>query len=275
MDLLHGQRLDQAGLDPEQRAEAARLLATSVLDQVLVHGFFHADPHFGNLLVSREPDGVRLALLDWGLVGRLTPRMRYLVGDMLSAVVAQDAPGMVRVLTEMGVAPGTGENPALAQDLEDLLERVHSVPLGQIDTAGLLMELMEISRRNHTRLQVQYALMQKTFMEMEGVCRELDPGMPFTLSPSCIAFLREKVAGDYLVMSDDLASKVLKETYGLGETVVRAFQAGVDVLLVCGHEAGDMQAAHAALLEAVRSGEITEEDLDARLAGILRLKQKP
>ncbi|MCA1905889.1 MAG: hypothetical protein LDL11_04775, partial [Desulfarculus sp.] len=176
MDLLHGQRLDQAGLDPEQRAEAARLLATSILDQVLVHGFFHADPHFGNLLVSQEPDGVRLALLDWGLVGRLTPRMRYLVGDMLSAVVAQDASEMVRVLTEMGVAPGTGENPALAQDLEDLLERVHSVPLGEIDTAGLLMELMEISRRNHTRLQVQYALMQKTFMEMEGVCRELDPG---------------------------------------------------------------------------------------------------
>ena len=175
MDLLHGKRLDQAGLNQEQRSEAARILANSILEQVLIHGFFHADPHPGNLLVNLEQPELRLALLDWGLAGRLTPRMRYLVGDMLSAVVAQDAPDMVRVLTEMGVAPGSGENPALAQDLEDLLERVHSVPLGQIDTASLLMELMEISRRNQTRLQVQYALMQKTFMEMEGICRELDP----------------------------------------------------------------------------------------------------
>ncbi len=175
MDLVHGQRLDQAGLSQQQRSEAARILARSILDQVLVHGFFHADPHPGNLLVNLEGPELRLVLLDWGLAGRLSPRMRFLVGDMLGAVVDGDAAGMVRVLTEMGVTPISGDNPALVQDVEDLLERVHSVPLGQIDTAELIMELMELSRVHRIRVQVQFALMHKTFMEMEGLCRELDP----------------------------------------------------------------------------------------------------
>lgn len=110
-------------------------------------------------------------------------------------------------------------------------------------------------------------------MTANVVYSELDPDLPFTLSPSCIAFLRKKVVGEYLVMSDDLASKVLKEAYGLGETVVRAFKAGVQVLLISGNEKGDVETAYKALLEAVRSGDTAAEELDERLAGILRLKQ--
>ncbi|MBC7247571.1 MAG: glycoside hydrolase family 3 protein [Actinobacteria bacterium] len=111
-------------------------------------------------------------------------------------------------------------------------------------------------------------------MTANVIYRELDPEVPFTLSPSCIAFLREKVAGEYLVVSDDLASKVLKEAYGLGSTVVHACKAGVQVLLISGYEKGDVETAYTALLEAARSGEITEEELDAHVAGILRLKQR-
>lgn len=125
-----------------------------------------------------------------------------------------------------------------------------------------------------SQFQAVAAAAPEFVMTANVVYRELDPDVPFTLSPTCVAFLKEKVSGDYLVMSDDLASKVLKEAYGLGETAVRACKAGVDVLLVCGHEAGDVHTAYTALLDAVRSGEITEEELDAHLAAILRLKKK-
>jgi len=110
-------------------------------------------------------------------------------------------------------------------------------------------------------------------MTANVIYRELDPELPFTLSPACIALLREEVEGDYLVMSDDLASKVLKESYGLGNTAVRACRAGVDMLLVSGYEKGDVEAAFNALLEAVRSGDIASGELDARVGGILRLKR--
>jgi beta-N-acetylhexosaminidase len=111
-------------------------------------------------------------------------------------------------------------------------------------------------------------------MTANVVYTELDPDTPFTLSTAGIAFLKENVGGDYLVVSDDLASKVLKEAYGLGATVVRAALAGVDVLLISGHEAGDAQAAFDALLEAVRVGDIAEETIDGRVAEILRVKEK-
>lgn len=126
----------------------------------------------------------------------------------------------------------------------------------------------------YAQFQAAAAAQPELVMTANVVYREVDPDLPFTLSPAGIAFLREKVAGDYLVVSDDLASKVLKETYGLGKTVVRACKAGVQVLLISGYEKGDVETAYTALLEAARSGEITEGELDARLAGILRLKQK-
>ncbi len=175
MDLVVGQRLDQAQLSIAQKKVLARQLAGVVLEQVLRRGFFHADPHPGNIMVQTGGPQPRLALLDWGLVGHLTPNMRYLIGDLMGAVVDRDAPGMVRTMHAMGAAPSTSENPALVGDVEELLERVHSVPLGQIDTGALILEVMEVMRVHHLRVQVQYALLDKALLEMEGLARELDP----------------------------------------------------------------------------------------------------
>ncbi len=111
-------------------------------------------------------------------------------------------------------------------------------------------------------------------MTANVIYSDLDPDLPFTLSPAGIGLLREKVIGGYLVISDDLASKVLKQAYGLGETAVQALRAGVDVLLISGHETGDVQAAYTAVLEAVRGGGITEEEIDERAARVLNLKQR-
>ncbi|MDD3719539.1 MAG: glycoside hydrolase family 3 N-terminal domain-containing protein [Actinomycetota bacterium] len=124
----------------------------------------------------------------------------------------------------------------------------------------------------YSQFLVAAAAGPELIMTANVVYTALDPDLPFTLSPSGIAFLREKVDSDYLVISDDLATKVLKEAYGLEGTVTRAVKAGVDVLLISGHEAGDVQAAYAAVLEAVRGGGIAEEVIDERVTSILHLK---
>jgi beta-N-acetylhexosaminidase len=82
------------------------------------------------------------------------------------------------------------------------------------------------------------------------------------------------VGGGYLIVSDDLASKVLKEAYTLAGTVVQAARAGVDVLLVSGYEAGDTQAAAAAVMQAVAGGELTQDEIDGRVKRILDSKKK-
>ncbi|MDY6793922.1 MAG: glycoside hydrolase family 3 N-terminal domain-containing protein [Actinomycetota bacterium] len=101
----------------------------------------------------------------------------------------------------------------------------------------------------------------------------IDPELPFTLSPKGIEFLRRNVDGEYLVISDDLASKVLKETYTLGKTVVSAATAGVDVLLISGNQPEDPGNACKAVLDAVKNGEVDEEILDDKVSRILELKQ--
>ena len=175
MDLVLGSRLQEADLSGAQKKALARQLSGAILEQVLKHGFFHADPHPGNLLVQTSGPQPRLALLDWGLVGRLTPKMRFLLGDMLIAVVEREALDLVRTLQAMGAAPAQGDETALVHDVEELLERMHSVPLRQIDTSALILDLLDFMRVHHLRVQPQFALLDKAFLEMEGLARELDP----------------------------------------------------------------------------------------------------
>ncbi len=176
MELIEGRRIEEAELTDSERKRLGRRLARTVLDMVLRHGFFHADPHPGNILVFRNSRGEPgLALVDWGLVGRLTQSMRFLVGDFLAALVDRDCDEMVRVLTEMGAAPSGADLPGLTSDVEQLLDLVHSRPLKDIDTGQVILEVMEIMRRHRLMAQTQYALLDKALLEMEGLARELDP----------------------------------------------------------------------------------------------------
>jgi beta-N-acetylhexosaminidase len=99
----------------------------------------------------------------------------------------------------------------------------------------------------------------------------LDPNLAFTLSPAGINLLRKTIGGDYLVITDDLGTKTLKETYTLRGAVTLAFNAGVDVLLVC--HSPDPLEAFGYMIDAVRSGEISEAQVDERVLKILQLKQ--
>ena len=82
MDFIEGARLDQAALPAEQARRLAVDGARSLFHQILVAGFFHADPHPGNLLVTS--DG-RICALDWGQVGQLTRRMRHFLAELFEA----------------------------------------------------------------------------------------------------------------------------------------------------------------------------------------------
>ena len=87
-----------------------------------------------------------------------------------------------------------------------------------------------------------------------------------------INFLRERIAGDYLVISDDLATETMKNKYSLSKTVTLAAKAGVDVLLISGNQPEDAQNAFKYLLEAVREGIVAEQDIDGSFTKILSLK---
>ncbi|MCF8032047.1 MAG: hypothetical protein K9K66_02255 [Desulfarculaceae bacterium] len=176
MELVKGLPLDKAELLPSQKKILAKDLTELLLDQVMLKGFFHGDPHPGNLMaVTRPGEDPRLAVLDWGLVGRLSDRDRYQLCDLLMATLQGDAPAVVRTWSDMGAVPPGGGDSSLEHDVSELLEEVQGSRDEPVDTAKIILDMMEIMRLHHLKVPMQYALADKALLELESVCRALDP----------------------------------------------------------------------------------------------------
>jgi ubiquinone biosynthesis protein len=168
--------LDAAGVD---RDALMRTLVDAWCQQVLVHGFFQADPHPGNLLV--EPDGAggaRLVLLDFGLAKELPESFRRDVLALLTAVLRRDAHELALVLDEMGFATRDGSLDALTAlartSLDVLGELAAAGSLGPARTARLGEELAERLRRNPVvRVPSHVVLLARTLGLLSGLARSL------------------------------------------------------------------------------------------------------
>lgn len=176
MEYLEGTRLTElsqlrtAGADGE---EVARRGAEVFLEMIFRDGFYHADPHPGNLLLL--PGGV-LGVLDCGMVGRLDERMREEIEDMLLAIVTGDAAHLTSLVTRLGSVPPETDQHALSADLSEFLSYHTGVALNQIHLGKVLGELTEIIRRHHIVLPTNIALLLRMLVLLEGTARLLKPG---------------------------------------------------------------------------------------------------
>ncbi len=161
--------LDQAGLD---RRTLAWNGAKATLAQVFDHGFFHADPHPGNIIAL--PGNV-IALVDFGMMGRLEGRLRALVGDLLFGVVERDVDLVIRALTDMGCVQVGRDSTALRRDLLDMLDEYYGVPLKRLDFRRLFEEGIDLFHRHRLKVPAGLVLMGKALVTEEGVGRMLDP----------------------------------------------------------------------------------------------------
>ena len=182
-------RLTAEGYD--LRSVAATLTRT-YLNQVFVHGIFHADPHPANILVT----GHKLGLVDFGIVGHLTRPMREALGDLLYALVEQSVDDMVYVIRRLGATHHTGDQDALRRDVQRLVSRYYDVSLESVPIADLLGDVMGVAFRNRLRLPADLALLARTVVVLEGVARSLDPSIVMAeyLEPFIVPLVRERYA---------------------------------------------------------------------------------
>lgn len=162
-------RLEAAGLDKKIIAVNG---AQVVLKQIFEHGFFHADPHPGNIFVL--PDNV-IAPLDFGMVGSLDNEEMEAVGALLTAFVKKDVKKIISVLDDLGVLENALDIRNLKVDLSDFLDRYYQVPLYQLDVGKILNEMIALMRNYHIRLPAELTLMGKALITEESVGRALDP----------------------------------------------------------------------------------------------------
>ena len=146
--------------------------AQAILKQIFEYGFFHADPHPGNIFVL--PNNV-IAPLDFGMVGSLDNEEMEAVGALLTAFVKKDVKKIINVLDDLGVLENVLDIRNLKVDLSDFLDRYYQVPLYQLDVGKILNEMIALMRNYNIRLPAELTLMGKALITEESVGRALDP----------------------------------------------------------------------------------------------------
>jgi ubiquinone biosynthesis protein len=161
--------LDAAGYDRKRLADTAARL---VLQEVLEDGFFHADPHPGNLLIM---PGEVIGVIDFGTVGRLETSDRIDLARLLILVVQRDTEGIVDQLVRMGIAGSRVDRNVLSRELRRILLRYYGLPIQDIPVTEVMNSLEPIIYKHSLRIPSDYLLLIKTIMLLQGVGLGLDP----------------------------------------------------------------------------------------------------
>lgn len=181
--------VDAAGLD---RAELARIGAGIVLKMVLEDGFFHADPHPGNIFYMR--DG-RIGVIDFGMVGRISERRRFQIAQLLNGMVTQDAESVTDVLLEWTNSETEVDEVQLQQDIGVFVDQYRGVPLKDLHVGAMLGDVAGILRSYALTLPADLALMIKAFLSLEGMGRQLDPD--FDMASAARPYLERAMLQQY------------------------------------------------------------------------------
>jgi ubiquinone biosynthesis protein len=155
-----------------QRSEITTVLFRAFFKQVYIDGFFHADPHPGNIFYLQ--DG-RIALLDCGMVGRLDPRTQQILTEMLLAIVDLDGRRCSQLTLELAEGGQQVNLNRLTSNYDIMLRKYYNRSISQINFSEVIYEILQISRNNKIRLPSNMGLYAKTLANLEGVARGFYP----------------------------------------------------------------------------------------------------
>jgi len=150
----------------------ARALFDAYLDQILVEGFFHADPHPGNVLLL--PDG-RLGLIDVGMVARVTPEMREHLMRLLMAVGERRGEEVARLAMDMSEPTANCDARHFTSDVADLVERYATASVEQLDAGRLVLDLTRACAASGLKPPPEMSMVGKALLNLDMVARILDP----------------------------------------------------------------------------------------------------
>lgn len=183
--------LDDAAPDRKETTRIAELGADLTLQQIFTHGFFHADPHPGNILLLQ--DG-RLCYIDFGLTGNLIQRDLEIVSDLLTSIIARNEQKAARVVVRLAGSRDFATARSIERDIAELIERFQNARGAEFSFTALLGELVEILVDKGMRLPPDLFLLVKSLLTIEGVASALDPEFDFTahLTPFAEKLVKER-----------------------------------------------------------------------------------
>jgi ubiquinone biosynthesis protein len=175
LEWIDGRKVTEThGVAPDLAADLARQFFSAYVLQVVEKGVYHADPHQGNVLLTE--DG-RLALLDFGLLGRIDEDTRSGLSLLLLAIAQNRADDVADLIISLSLTGIDADQPGFVHDVRRKLPRFHWRPLAAIRAGQSLADLQRIALVHHIALPTSFALVGKTLAQADAVARTLDPTM--------------------------------------------------------------------------------------------------
>jgi ubiquinone biosynthesis protein len=186
--------IDKLGIDRKKIAKAG---IDAYFKQILEDGFFHADPHPGNILVM--PSGV-IAFLDFGIVGRVSDELKETMANTFIALIEKDFDRLIDQYVELGIVPEHIDIESFKRefkaDIVDILEPLYGLTLQEINFAQYLDTITHLAIKHNLRIPSDLLLINKAMLILDNLGRQLDPGFDFIAAsePYASSIIRNRVS---------------------------------------------------------------------------------
>jgi len=176
MEFFDGYKIYEAISDHAHSGKTIARAATHIIIKMIFEdGFFHADPHPGNILIFGDPESPRIGMIDLGMVGRLSPEIRHKTIDMMIAAIRKDHEALADVLYAIGTPTKKVDMRAYRAEVSMLADRYLNKPIGEVDLAALIGDLVRGATKFGLEIPADFMLVGKALMTLEGVGKEIDP----------------------------------------------------------------------------------------------------
>lgn len=180
------------------------------LEQVLMHGFFHADPHPGNVLVNKRG---QVVFLDFGAMGFMIPQDRNIIEAMVLDFLANDAKSLIKNIKKLAVVHHIEDERRLERDAYEIFEMIKQNALDDIDISVMLQKLNIVLQSNHILLPDFVYILLRGVSILEGTGRQLDAelNVPESIEPFAKKIAQEKLSAEYLIQQLKEKAKFAKD----------------------------------------------------------------
>ncbi|HLC63045.1 MAG TPA: AarF/ABC1/UbiB kinase family protein [Candidatus Nanoarchaeia archaeon] len=174
MEYIDGEKLNEA--KHYNKNVIVKEFMDAIMEQILEHNIFHADPHPGNLLILKDN---RIAFLDFGIVGRINKELQEKVQNVFIALSYGDRDKLADAFIEIGFLDENVDKDRLKEDLSVELGRFYDVSLQEIQMKEFVYHVLNIARKYHMKFPGNFVLLLKSMATAEGLCKEIDPGFKY------------------------------------------------------------------------------------------------
>ncbi len=173
LQFIEGTELNK--LDASNKKEFDSLITygfQGILEQVFIHGFFHADPHPGNIFIMK--DG-KIGLVDFGIVGHFTEELKKKSISLFQGIIEQDSEKIIKTFLDMGMNIEQINYDAFKDDLEQILAELKDTSVGDVKSSYILEDVLNLALKHEVKMPVDFVLFGKTIATLEGVALKYDP----------------------------------------------------------------------------------------------------